>query len=71
MILGMLHHKAVGTFGTVELIKLIELNQFDQPVGIGRIGGIARSLQSTCPAFIIGGLQAEQATVTLTVSEKS
>ena len=57
VVLGVLGHELVIVLGLVQLVKPVELNQFDEPVGILRIGGIASSLESTCPSFVVGGLE--------------
>ena len=49
----------------VVTVQLIDLDDFYQPLGIGRTGGIAAGLQSLGPSFVVGRLQFEQTAVTL------
>ena len=71
MILRVLYHKAVGTLAFVVFVEFVKLNDLNQFVGILRISGITGSLQTTSPAFIIGGLQIEQTAVALTIYQEA
>ena len=71
MILGVFHHKAVDGLRLIVFVELVELDDLYQLVGILRISGIAGSLQTARPALVIGGLQAEQAAIALTLDQEA
>ena len=54
----------------VEAVEVVRLDDVDEPVGIGGVGGIACHLQPACPAHVVGGLQAEEAGIALVRREE-
>ena len=67
----MLYHEAVSALRLVVFIEFVELDNLDELISILRIGGIASSLQSACPTFIICGLEIEETAITLAIDQET
>jgi|GEM_PF-944020 len=58
-----LGHEFVIACGLVEGVELIELDEFDELVGIAWVGGISGCLQPACPSFVVGAVELKEAAV--------
>jgi hypothetical protein len=53
----------------IEQVKVVAVDQGDQSVGIGRVGGVTASLEAFCPPFVIGWIQVKQPGVSVPEQE--
>ena len=70
LILRVLIHELIIVLRLVILVEFIQLDDLYQFIGILRIRGIARRLESPRPTFVVGLLQGEQLPVSRTVHQK-
>ena len=67
---GMVYDKAIEIFGPVKSAQIVKFNDIDKVVGIMGTRGIATSLQTARPSFIIRYREIEERTITRLLAQK-